>query len=108
MTWFRRTGQTWKLALSTLFTLACVTLPYCHFADVWMDLLVPFVGIAGFVWFWVSVRCPECGGRPVWFMASRMDVSAYDPAGMERCPMCRDTGDVRPVDPPLFSPYRRP
>jgi len=41
---------------------------------------------------------PYCGG---------MKLASFDPGGLEHCPICRDTGDVRPVDPPLFSSFRR-
>jgi hypothetical protein len=107
MTWFRRTGQTWKLVAFSLACAAAVLLHFLHFADVLADILTPFLGLAVFAWFFVSVRCPLFQGRPIWFLDTRVAVGRFDPWGLQRCPICRDTGDVRPVDPPLFSAFRR-
>ncbi|HET9157263.1 MAG TPA: hypothetical protein VFN91_11390 [Myxococcaceae bacterium] len=104
MTWFRRTGQTWKLVI---FTLTCWVALLSRFVSRGAHEVSLAVSFAVFVWFVVSARCPFCGGRPVWFMASRMNVADFDPGGLQRCPICRDTGDVLPVNPPLFSSYRR-
>ena len=106
MTWFRRTGQTWKLVI---FSLACWAGLGLFFVRLPMaaGLVSAFLGLGVFIWFFVSVRCPYCGGRPIWFMASRMRLASFDPGALEHCPICRDTGDVRPVDPPLFSAFRR-
>jgi hypothetical protein len=112
MAWFRKTGQTWKLAI---FVVACWVGLGLFFLRRVLHVRLPalaalgsaVLGLALFIWFFVSVRCPYCGGRPIWFMASRMKLRSFDPGGMEHCPICRDTGDVRPVDPPLFSSFRR-
>ena len=91
-----------------IFEIACSVGLFLIFVRLPMmeEILSSVVLLLVSFWFFGSVRCPFCAGRPMWFMASRMDVGAFNPWVMEHCPICRDTGDVRPISSPLFSAYR--
>jgi hypothetical protein len=106
MSWLRRTGQRWKLVVFWLGMLGpwvLGRLGVSRFEDDWFVL-----ALAVFVWFLFAVRCPRCGGRPVWALANGVDHRQFDRAllGARECPLCHDGVEQPPPPPPLFSAYR--
>ena len=106
MPWFRSTGQRWKLVVYCLGMLVPWGLAVLHvarFEDDWF-----LFGLAVFVWFLFAVRCPRCGGRPVWALATGVDHRLFTQAllGARVCPLCHDGEEQPPPPPPLFSAYR--
>lgn len=99
--WIATTGQRWKLAIFWLLfgggLLLFAGFIYALNSDakslsrVLDKVSVPLM-VAGFVWLFLSLRCPRCGGRPAWWMVKRLDAREWYVvlAEMESCPICRD------------------
>ena len=101
--WLRRTGQLWKLVVVALGMMPISLWPFTGwFRDVRWTALAAVV----LAWFFAAVRCPRCGGRPVWALATRVDFRQFDRRLFDamECPLCHD-GKEQP--PPLFDAYRR-
>ena len=108
MPWLRRTGQMWKLPIfwSGMFgPWVLGQIGVGIFPDSWFLL-----SLAVFGWFLAVVRCPRCGGRPVWRLATKVEAAEFVPALLEaeRCPICHDGAEPPPSPPPLFSAFRAP
>jgi hypothetical protein len=107
MSWLQRTGQRWKLGVFCLG----MFLPWAlgHLGSVRFEADGWMLSAGVFVWFMLAVRCPRCGGRVAWALATGVDHRRFAPEllGARECPLCRDGVEQPPAPPPLFSAYRR-
>ena len=107
MPWLRWTGQTWKLLVlwvGMLAPWALGRLGVFRLEELWF-----LPSLVVFVWFLLAVRCPRCGGRPVWTLARSVDFRQFDRSLYEgtECSLCHDGAEQPPPPPPLFTAYRK-
>jgi len=101
MSWIAATGQRWKLHV--FFGAMFVTLlgVFALFASVgtgseartWVFFLGTIaVGVAGYLWIALSIRCPSCHRRIGWLVLSAMGTSQWllQLWKGEVCPSCGD------------------
>jgi len=97
--WIVATGQAWKLYVAVagfsgalgfmtaaFFSLATSGRLFMAFAACGI-----FLGVATFVWFVATLRCPHCLAKLVWTMAVSRPHSSWviDLAALEDCPQCK-------------------
>lgn len=101
--WIVRTGQLWKLGLFYLMILTTVLLIVAFILAVNGTMISDFVGrfelaisfillgIASLGWLCLSIRCPQCGNRPVWQMLRTVDANTWlvKLHTLERCSECK-------------------
>lgn len=112
MNWLSRTHQTWKVVASLGLLAAagaCFVLWFSAFADcngpvfsycAAADRGVAFMlsgtglGLVGLVWASLSVRCPVCGTRIIWWAMSKKAAGVWLTAvrSLEACPKCGNNG----------------
>lgn len=100
--WIVNTGQLWKLGffysmilvtllLIVAFILAVNGYMISAFAGKF-EIAITFilVGASSLLWLCLSIRCPQCGTRPVWGIFKTIDVNAWlvKLYSMERCTKC--------------------
>jgi hypothetical protein len=114
MSWLRRTGQFWKLALFAPVLCANVILAVLAFHGIYRHPLVDLVNGAVFViallWFFRSIRCPLCGAAVGWKLLTWSKAGALwgSMLDLDVCPVCHDDPVVARSPPPpgLFSAWR--
>jgi endogenous inhibitor of DNA gyrase (YacG/DUF329 family) len=115
LNWLARTHQRWKLATGIAVLVAagvCMAFgtaafaqcdgpayAYCATADrgMFLQLAGASVGLLAMIWVLLSVRCPVCGRRVVWWAMSTKPVNAWLIAVLatKACPSCGDAGTGR-------------
>jgi hypothetical protein len=57
-------------------------------------LAAVLVGVVAFAWFVLAIRCPACGGRPVWFFVRKRSAGTwlFDLVTTDVCPLCGEGG----------------
>lgn len=96
--WLIDTGQAWKLYVALAGfggAVLCFTLAFFRLATgsgQFLGLAASgiFLGVATFLWFVATVRCPHCQARLVWNMVASRPHSSWliDLAALDRCPRC--------------------
>ena len=100
--WIDGTGQLWKLGLfySMLLTTLVLIVVFILAVNgyvasgrtVRIELAVTFalLGVSSLLWLCLSIRCPQCGNKPVWRMLKTVDFNTWliKLHTMERCPEC--------------------
>jgi hypothetical protein len=108
--WLKVTRQRWKaLPFSMLLGISAITL-LSYFvsiqgegdyakdvADFKMLCEAIISAVAAFAWFFMAIRCPACGGRPVWFFVRNKSAGAwlFDLVTTRVCPLCGDGGEEK-------------
>ena len=97
MSWLRQTRQAWKLRAFLGGVLGAIALFIAALAmepgSPRFNLLLVVAAVLGagsFAWFFVSVRCPSCRGRPALALLRAHKSSAWFPEliGLQECPIC--------------------
>jgi len=101
--WISQSGQTWKLGvfyfliLAALFLLVAFIMTVNHVRVLdnldAIELALAFVVTAAvsMMWLCLSIRCPRCAHRPVWYIlrtaaAGNWLITLHT---MEQCPSCK-------------------
>jgi len=112
MNWLTRSHQRWKLyagfvpvaaaAVSFVAGLLafgkCDSLAHAQCATATrgsaLMLAGTGLGVAGFIWLCLSVRCPKCGTRVIWWAMSKKASGAWLAAtvSLQTCPKCGGGG----------------
>ncbi len=97
--WIVATGQAWKLYVALIgfagalicFTVAIFSLGWEGGRLLGMAGVGVLLGLATFIWFSVTIRCPHCAAKLVWTMVTNRPHSSWmiDLAGLDSCPRCR-------------------
>lgn len=105
--WIGRTGQRWKLLVGAtllvvggmaLIAMMAVTGSTSDVIGSWdrsdLIVLIAFAlaggGAGSILWLLTAIRCPQCGSRPVWTLASGRGSSQWSTRllSLEACPTC--------------------
>lgn len=111
--WIGRTGQRWKLVIGfILFVLGGMALIAMIVVTgaaneviggrsredliVLIGFALAAGGAGSFAWLLAAIRCPRCGSRPVWTLASKRGSSQWSTRllSLEACPTCGFDGVV--------------
>lgn len=104
--WIIKTKQGWKVAVffvllfsgfATLILMILVinkVIQFSSFDDFELALAPVGFGIAAFIWFCKSVRCPYCGYKPVWPILRKESADEWlrEIVLLQHCPSCQDKG----------------
>jgi hypothetical protein len=101
--WIVSTGQSWKIsvflimmaAASLGFVIYFILLSSHALSDETLGPLVvmsAMIGSSSMVWFFLSIRCRACGGRPAWTLVNNSAVSGWWIRLIQsaECPICHD------------------
>ena len=102
MRFIRSTGQLWKFAILSVVTAAggaAILFQFelanlLHVDDVFVALVALAFVVFAFVTMLITVRCPNCGLRLVWYSASKKDSRVWFTwlMSLDRCPACGCVG----------------
>lgn len=98
MAFVKRSDQLWKVWAM----LAVIVIPgvpaLLEFMGIWhphsgmerdFDFLSGFISLAGIAWGCLAIRCPKCGLRVFWHLASTGDRHGFQRlAVLDECPRC--------------------
>jgi len=98
MRFMRATGQTWKFAVPCILTILSGSVISFQFAlarvtgtdAVYVALVSLAIAVPAFLLMVVSVRCPHCGLRIVWYGVPKKDHREWFTwlTTVEQCPNC--------------------
>lgn len=88
--WLVQTNQVWKVNLFFMLIGGCLILHFVGFMDSNFELLQVVMFFMSLLWLLISVKCPNCGRRPMLQLIKTTPITRFVQSiyMFKKCPFC--------------------